>query len=90
MGVESVKSSVADLKCLAGGSSSRRSAGEVEEGAASADSVLSDIDYFLSEVSIAAEDVRSRLKEMKEQYCDLRKVPDGSGGVIYERRSRRR
>lgn len=90
MGVESVKSSVADLESLVEGCSSRRATAEVEERGASVGSVFSEIKYFLNDVSTAAEDVRFRLKEMKEQYWDLRKVPDGSGGVIYERRSRSR
>ncbi|MEE4271511.1 MAG: PAS domain S-box protein [Thermoanaerobaculales bacterium] len=90
MGVESVRSSLANLESQSEGSSSRRAATEIEKGRVSAGSVFSDINYFLNDVSTAAEDVRSRLKEMKDQYWDLRKVPDGSGGMIYERRSKLR
>jgi PAS domain S-box-containing protein len=90
MGVESVKSCIANIESLFQETSGGRADPEVEKRRASAGSAFSEISYFLNDVSTAAEDVRSRLKEMKEQYWDLRKVPDGSGGMIYERRSRNR
>lgn len=49
---------------------------------------VSDINYFINEVMIAVNDIKDRLKEIREQYWNLKKVSDGSGGIIYQRGSK--
>ena len=46
---------------------------------------VSDANYSLIEITVAVEDVRQRLKEIRDQYWNLKKVSDGSGGIIYQR-----
>lgn len=48
-------------------------------------SQVPDVLYFLGDVTTAVEDVKQRLKEIREQYWNLKKVSDGSGGMIYQR-----
>jgi hypothetical protein len=50
---------------------------------------VSDSGYFLDATTTAVEDVRQRLTEIRDQYWRLKKVPDGHGGVIYQRATRK-
>lgn len=49
---------------------------------------ISETDFFLDATTTAAEDVKQRLKEIRDQYWRLKKVSDGLGGVIYQRATR--
>jgi PAS domain S-box-containing protein len=46
------------------------------------------VDSMNSSMS-ACKDIAVRLKEIREEYWRLRKVSDGTGGIIYERRNKR-
>ncbi|RJP37900.1 MAG: PAS domain S-box protein [Desulfobacteraceae bacterium] len=48
-------------------------------------SQFADVNYFMNQVTIAINDIRQRLKETREQYWNLKKVSDGSGGIIFQR-----
>jgi PAS domain S-box-containing protein len=50
---------------------------------------VSETDYFLDATATAVEDVKQRLKEIRDQYWRLKKVSDGHGGVIYQRATRK-
>lgn len=88
MSIETMKSFVSDLEGLTEKFSCRDMKEETEEMRSALRSVVSDINHFLDDVKSSADDVRLRLKEMKDQYWNLKKVSDGSGGIIYQRGSR--
>jgi PAS domain S-box-containing protein len=48
-----------------------------------------EIVYFNNQAMLACKDMKARLTEIREQYWNLKKVPDGAGGMIYERESKR-
>jgi len=50
---------------------------------------LGRIKEFKDEAATACTEITRRLREIREECWRLRKVPDGIGGLIYERRSRR-
>ncbi len=50
---------------------------------------VTDTGYFLDATTTAVEDVKQRLKEIRDQYWRLKKVSDGHGGVIYQRATRK-
>jgi PAS domain S-box-containing protein len=47
-----------------------------------------EIVYFNNEAMLACKDMKERLTEIREQYWNLKKVCDGAGGLIYERKSK--
>jgi PAS domain S-box-containing protein len=85
MGVETFKTFLPDIKKLAEKLSGRDGRTGLEGIINEVTSQISDVNYSLNEVTIAVEDVRQRLKEIREQYWNLKKVSDGSGGIIYQR-----
>ncbi|HSL61969.1 MAG TPA: PAS domain S-box protein [Desulfotignum sp.] len=50
---------------------------------------VSDAAYFLDAATVAVEDVTQRLTEIRDQYWRLKKVPDGTGGIIYQRATKK-
>ncbi len=84
-GVETVKTSLPDIEKLTEKLSGRDGSADWEELVNKIKSESSDMNYFLTEVLAAVEDVKQRLKEIREQYWNLKKVSDGSGGMIYQR-----
>jgi PAS domain S-box-containing protein len=50
---------------------------------------ISETDFFLDATTTAVEDVKQRLKEIRDLYWRLKKVSDGHGGVIYQRATRK-
>lgn len=49
---------------------------------------LSEADFFTNAAVNASKDMKERLEEIREQYWKLTKVPDGAGGLIYQRESK--
>jgi PAS domain S-box-containing protein len=49
---------------------------------------LTEADYFVTEAARAGKDMKMRLAEIREQYWNLKKVSDGTGGIIYQRASK--
>ena len=47
-----------------------------------------EIVHFNNEAMTACKDIKARLEEIRGQYWKLRKVPDGAGGLIYQRGSK--
>lgn len=43
---------------------------------------------FKNAAMTACKEIGTRLKEIREEYWRLKKVPDGTGGIIYERQSK--
>ena len=88
IGVETVKTFLSDIEKLTEKLSNSDSTTGLEEIINEIKSHFSDINYFLNDVMIAVEDVKQRLKEIRDQYWNLKKVSDGSGGIIYQRASK--
>jgi len=85
MGVETFKSFLPEVTGLTEKLSGRDIATDLEDFMKEIESQASDVNDSLNDVTIAVEDVRQRLTEIRDQYWSLRKVSDGSGGVIYQR-----
>lgn len=85
MGVETVQTFLSDIETLTETLSGRDGTTELAEITDKIKSHGSDMNYFLNEVMIAVEDVMQRLKEIRDQYWNLKTVSDGSGGMIYQR-----
>ena len=85
MGVETVQTFLSDIETLTETLSGRDATTELAEITDKIKSHGSDMKYFLNEVMIAVEDVMQRLKEIRDQYWNLKTVSDGSGGMIYQR-----
>jgi len=47
-----------------------------------------EIVYFNNQALQACKDMKERLAEIREQYWNLKKVSDGAGGMIYERKKK--
>jgi PAS domain S-box-containing protein len=85
MGVETFKTFLPGIEELPEKLSSRDERKGLEDIINEITFQISDVSYSLNEVTIAVEDVRQRLKEIRDQYWNLKKVSDGSGGIIYQR-----
>jgi PAS domain S-box-containing protein len=49
---------------------------------------LAEAEFFIGEAVNAGKDMKARLEEIRDQYWSLTKVPDGAGGLIYQRVSK--
>lgn len=88
MGVETVKEFLPNIEIITEKLASRDVPTDLKTIIEETKSQLADIHYFLTEVTTAVEDVSQRLKEIRDQYWNLKKVSDGSGGIIYQRLSK--
>lgn len=88
IGTETVKTFLSDIQKLTEKLSNLDKTTDLNEIIYEIQFNVSDINYFLNEVLIAVEDIKQRLKEIRDQYWNLKKVSDGSGGIIYERGSK--
>ena len=88
MGVETFKSFLSDIEKLTENLCSRDVERDGEESINEIKLQVSDIKYFVNEVTTAVEDVKQRFNEIRDQYWNLKKVSDGSGGIIYQRVSK--
>jgi len=85
IGVETVKTFLSDIEKVTEKLADRDVTKDWENILYEIKSNVSDMNYFLNDVMIAVEDVKQRLKEIRDQYWNLKKVSDGSGGIIYQR-----
>ncbi len=85
IGVETSKTFISDIQKLVEKLSNADDTTDVKEIIYEIQFNVSDVNYFLNEVMVAVEDIKQRLKEIRDQYWNLKKVPDGSGGIIYQR-----
>ncbi len=88
MGVETVKTSLQAIEKLNEELSGMGLTTDLEDIINEIRTQASYTDYFLNDVTVAVEDVMQRFKEVRDQYWNLRKVSDGSGGIIYQRASK--
>jgi len=88
IGIETIKTFSADIEKLTEKLSNPDKTKDLEEIIYEIRYNVSDIIYFINEVMIAVNDIKDRLKEIRDQYWNLKKVSDGSGGIIYERASK--
>jgi PAS domain S-box-containing protein len=88
IGVETVKTFLADIEKLFEKLPNRDEPTDLKETIYEIKFNVSDMNYFLNEVMIAVEDIKQRLKEIRDQYWNLKKVSDGAGGIIYQRASK--
>jgi uncharacterized protein (TIGR00106 family) len=88
MGVETVISFLPDVEKLTEKLSGQVATIELAEIVNGIQSQIPDVNFFLNQVVIAVDDVTKRLNEIREQYSNLQQVPDGSGGIIYQRATR--
>jgi hypothetical protein len=49
---------------------------------------VDDVAFFSKKAVVSARYILKRLAEIREQYCSLKKVSDGAGGMIYQRGSK--
>ena len=89
IGVESFKTVLQDIEKLTGQLAGGIAAADLEKIKKEIVFEVSDITYFLDATTTAVEDVRQRLKEIRDQYWRLKKVPDGTGGMIYQRATKK-
>ncbi|MFO8085797.1 MAG: PAS domain S-box protein [Desulfobacterales bacterium] len=85
IGTETVKTFLSDIQKLTEKLSDVKKSSDLKEFLYEIQFNVSDMNYFLTEVMIAVEDIKQRLKEIRDQYWNLKKVSDGSGGIIYQR-----
>jgi PAS domain S-box-containing protein len=85
IGTETVKTFLSDIQKLTEKLSDMKKSSDLKEVLYEIQFNVSDMNYFLTEVMIAVEDIKQRLKEIRDQYWNLKKVSDGSGGIIYQR-----
>lgn len=85
IGVETSKTFISDIQKLVEKVTNADNTTDVKEIIYEIQFNVSDVNYFLNEVMVAVEDIKQRLKEIRDQYWNLKKVPDGSGGIIYQR-----
>jgi PAS domain S-box-containing protein len=88
IGIETIKTFSSDIENITEKLSNMDEAKDLKEIIYEIRYNVSDINYFINEVMIAVNDIRDRLKEIRDQYWNLKKVSDGSGGIIYERASK--
>lgn len=85
IGIETIKTFLSDIETLTEKLAKPDETKDLEEIIYEIRYNVSDINYFINEVMIAVNDIKDRLKEIRDQYWNLKKVSDGSGGIIYER-----
>ncbi len=85
MGFQSVKAFLSDIQKSTDNLSLADKSTEVKNIVDQIQADIADIDDFIDEVVYAVEDIKRRLTEIREQYWNLKKVPDGVGGYIYQR-----
>lgn len=85
VGVQTVKTLLPDVEKLTVKISNLEITTGLEDNINEIKSQFLDINYFLDDVMSAVEDVKQRLIEIRDQYWNLKKVSDGSGGMIYQR-----
>jgi PAS domain S-box-containing protein len=88
IGIETIKTFLSDIEKLTEKLAKPDETKDLEEIIYEIRYNVSDINYFINEVMIAVNDIKDRLKEIRDQYWNLKKVSDGSGGIIYERASK--
>jgi PAS domain S-box-containing protein len=88
IGIETIKTFSSDIVKITEKLSNPDKTKDLEEITYEIRYNISDIIYFINEVMIAVNDIKDRLKEIRDQYWNLKKVSDGSGGIIYERGSK--
>jgi PAS domain S-box-containing protein len=88
IGIETIKTFLSDIEKLTEKLAGPDETKDLEEIIYEIRYNVSDINYFINEVMIAVNDIKDRLKEIRDQYWNLKKVSDGSGGIIYERASK--
>jgi PAS domain S-box-containing protein len=88
IGIETIKTFLSDIENITEKLSNPDEEKDLEEIIYEIRYNVSDIIYFINEVMIAVNDIKDRLKEIRDQYWNLKKVSDGSGGIIYERGSK--
>jgi PAS domain S-box-containing protein len=88
IGIETIKTFLSDIQKLTEKLAIPNKTNDLEELIYEIRYNVSDINYFINEVMIAVNDIKDRLKEIRDQYWNLKKVSDGSGGIIYERASK--
>jgi hypothetical protein len=88
IGIETIKTFLSDIEKITEKLSKPDETKDLEEIIYEIRYNVSDINYFINEVMIAVNDIKDRLKEIRDQYWNLKKVSDGSGGIIYERASK--
>jgi PAS domain S-box-containing protein len=89
IGIDTFKSVLQDIKKIVEPLSGGIPAAGLEKIKKEIEFEVSDTDYFLDATTTAVEDVKQRLKEIRDQYWRLKKVSDGHGGVIYQRATRK-
>ncbi len=85
MGFQSVKAFLSDIQKLTEKLSVANKSTEIKDIVGKIQADITDTDDFIDEVVFAVEDIKRRLTEIREQYWNLKKVPDGLGGYIYQR-----
>ncbi len=88
IGIETIKTFLTDIEKIVEKLADPDKTKDLEEITYEIRYNVSDINYFINEVMIAVNDIKDRLKEIRDQYWNLKKVSDGSGGIIYERGSK--
>ena len=88
IGIETVKTFLSDMEKVTEKLAKPDETKDLEEIVYEIRYNVSDINYFINEVMIAVNDIKDRLKEIRDQYWNLKKVSDGSGGIIYQRGSK--
>jgi hypothetical protein len=89
MGINATGDFLRDLKVDIDGLLNPNEAVKVEQIAEGIREHFEEIVYFNNEAILACKDMKERLAEIREQYWNLKKVSDGAGGIIYERRTKR-
>jgi PAS domain S-box-containing protein len=88
MGISATSHFLADLKMDIDRLPDPEKAGNVSEIVEGIRYYFDEIVHFNNEAMIACKDIKARLDEIRGQYWKLRKVSDGTGGMIYERESK--
>ena len=88
MGINATGDFLRDLKVDIDGLLNPGEAVKVEEIGKGIREHFEEIVYFNNEAMLACKDMKERLAEIREQYWNLRKVSDGAGGLIYERKTK--
>ena len=90
MGMESLAAFLPDVEKLTELISGQVAIAEVAQIIDGIKPRIADVNFFLDDVLIAVEDITQRLTEIREQYWNLNLVPDGQGGIIYQRATKGR
>jgi hypothetical protein len=89
IGIDTFKTVLQDIEKIIKPLSDGISAAAVEKIKKELQFEVSDAAYFLDAATVAVEDVTQRLTEIRDQYWRLKKVPDGTGGIIYQRATKK-